>query len=259
MGRDELLERRPEDEQDGHEQEREADHRDHLDGDEALADERAAVLALVGEVDAPSCTSSSRRSSTRARARSRRPSSRSRSTGAGRADGGSRRAGSSPGAGMTWEKCAISDEIVSGPTTSVKTPTATSRTAGIAKNVEYASADASIVPLSSRNSLTARTKIARQSRKERSRSPGSQSRGSLRSGCGVARLARQRRLVGQRPRAAPLLALPACHLNGTGRDRVAEIGAGRFELPASRPQTGRSDQAELRPARTQCKSATRTR
>ena len=37
---------------------------------------------------------------------------------------------------MTWEKCAISDEIVSGPTTSVKTPTTTSRTDGIAKNVE---------------------------------------------------------------------------------------------------------------------------
>ena len=39
-------------------------------------------------------------------------------------------------AGMTWEKCAMSDEIVSGPTTSVKTPTVTSRTAGMAKNVE---------------------------------------------------------------------------------------------------------------------------
>ena len=39
-------------------------------------------------------------------------------------------------AGITAEKCAISAEIVSGPTSSVKTPTATSRTAGIAKNVE---------------------------------------------------------------------------------------------------------------------------
>src|SRR6476646_4811884 len=66
------------------------------------------------------------------------------------------------------------------------------------------------------------------------------------------------------PRAAPRRAaaarrsavrLPACHLNGPSPFPVAEIGAGRFELPASRPQTGRSDQAELRPARTQCKSA----
>src|SRR3954469_1327821 len=67
---------------------------------------------------------------------------------------------------MTWGKCAMSDEIVSGPTRSVKTPTVTSRTEGMAKNVEYASADASIVPLWSMNPLNARTKIARQSRKE---------------------------------------------------------------------------------------------
>src|SRR5215475_4246877 len=35
------------------------------------------------------------------------------------------------------------------------------------------------------------------------------------------------------------------------------IGAGRFELPASRPQTGRSDQAELRPDETQSTAASR--
>ncbi len=61
-------------------------------------------------------------------------------------------------AGMTLEKCCMSDEIVSGPTTSVNVPTTTSRTDGIAKNVEYASAEASIVPLSARSRFTARTK-----------------------------------------------------------------------------------------------------
>ncbi len=34
---------------------------------------------------------------------------------------------------------------------------------------------------------------------------------------------------------------------GQARHEPGRIGAGRFELPASRPQTGRSDQAELRP------------
>src|SRR5262245_66388428 len=47
--------------------------------------------------------------------------------------------------GITCEKCAIRDEIVSGPAKSVKTPTVTSRTDGIAKNVEYDRAEASIV------------------------------------------------------------------------------------------------------------------
>ena len=59
-------------------------------------------------------------------------------------------------AGMKSLKCAMRVVIVSGPATSVKSPTARSRTAGIAKNVEYASADASIVPLFFAKLLTAR-------------------------------------------------------------------------------------------------------
>jgi putative membrane protein len=43
------------------------------------------------------------------------------------------------------------------------------------------------------------------------------------------------------------------------RHEPRRIGAGRFELPASRPQTGRSDQAELRPATTQSTSVSPTR
>src|SRR5256885_1866389 len=41
--------------------------------------------------------------------------------------------------------------------------------------------------------------------------------------------------------------IPPRRLADRPRRRVAEVGAGRFELPTSRPQTGRSDQAELRP------------
>src|SRR6266581_2259128 len=68
-------------------------------------------------------------------------------------------------AGITVLKWAISCEIVVGPATSVKRPTATSSTDGIAKKLLYASADASIGPLSPRNDLPARTINAFQSTK----------------------------------------------------------------------------------------------
>ena len=63
--------------------------------------------------------------------------------------------------GITPFRWWINDRIVDGLATSVNTPTATSNTAGIAKNVLYASADASIMQLSSMNPLPARTTIAR--------------------------------------------------------------------------------------------------
>src|SRR5690348_335086 len=63
--------------------------------------------------------------------------------------------------GMTPFKWEISVVIVDALATSVNTPTATSSRAGIAKNVLYASADASIMQLSLMNSLPARTTIAR--------------------------------------------------------------------------------------------------
>jgi hypothetical protein len=65
--------------------------------------------------------------------------------------------------GITVPRCAMRCEIVFGPATSVKRPTATSNTEGIAKKLLYASADASIGPLSRRNDLPARTIIAIQS------------------------------------------------------------------------------------------------
>ena len=68
---------------------------------------------------------------------------------------------------MTWSKCPMSVVIVSGPATSVKSPTTRSRTAGIAKNVEYASADASSVPWLLENALTAPTKMPLQSRERK--------------------------------------------------------------------------------------------
>src|SRR5438094_8284285 len=46
-----MLERWPEDEEDGYEQEGETEHRDQLERDEPLAEERPRVLPLVGEVD----------------------------------------------------------------------------------------------------------------------------------------------------------------------------------------------------------------
>src|SRR5919201_6884516 len=76
-------------------------------------------------------------------------------------------------AGITVEKCAIRLEIVPGPVRSVKTPTATSSTDGIAKKLLYASADASIGPLPAKNDLTAPTKIPLQSRNEKRPSCGS--------------------------------------------------------------------------------------
>src|SRR5262245_59285246 len=86
--------------------------------------------------------------------------------------------------------------------------------------------------------------IAHQSRNERSLSPGSWSRGSSRSGCGI----------GSRPACSS----GAATRMQSERRRLRSscgIGAGRFELPASRPQTGRSDQAELRPDETQSTAA----
>ena len=63
--------------------------------------------------------------------------------------------------------------IVSGLAISVKRPSATISTDGIAKNELYASADASIMQLSAMNSLPARMTIAFQSANERSRRLGS--------------------------------------------------------------------------------------
>src|SRR5258706_4263867 len=74
--------------------------------------------------------------------------------------------------GITVPKCAIRFWIVSGPATSVKSPTVTRSTDGIAKKLLYASAEASIIALWFRNSLPARTKIAFQSASERSRRLG---------------------------------------------------------------------------------------
>src|SRR6202007_1295164 len=74
--------------------------------------------------------------------------------------------------GITWSKWCITDVIVPGPTTSVKTPTTTSKTDGIAKNALYASADASIIALSARNDFPARTTIAVQRRIVLERSRG---------------------------------------------------------------------------------------
>jgi hypothetical protein len=51
MRGDEMLDRRPEDEEHRHEQEREADHRDQLERDETLENEVSPVLALVREVE----------------------------------------------------------------------------------------------------------------------------------------------------------------------------------------------------------------
>ena len=81
-------------------------------------------------------------------------------------------------------KCANSVAIVSGPATRVKTPTVTSSTAGIAKKLLYAKADASIIALSSMNFFAARTKTAFQSASVRSRRPGSGTFGSCSSGFG---------------------------------------------------------------------------
>src|SRR5581483_9569563 len=75
--------------------------------------------------------------------------------------------------GMTLSKWAIRLVIVAGPATRVNRPTASSSTEGIAKKVEYASAEAIIGMLSSSDSLPARLKIATQSRRERSVRPGS--------------------------------------------------------------------------------------
>src|ERR1051326_2770908 len=165
--------------------------------------------------------------------------------------------------GMTWAKWAMSDEIVSGPTRSVNTPTVTRRTDGIAKNVEYASADASIVPLCSGNPLNARTKSARQSGKDSSRRPGSASRGSSRSGCGACSSSCASSGTGRSVSLPPCARTASCCADARMRfERIPPrsgcgIGAGRFELPASRPQTGRSDQAELRPDEAQCKQRLR--
>ena len=86
--------------------------------------------------------------------------------------------------GMNELKCWIRLVIVSGPAISVNRPSTTSRTDGIAKNVLYASADASIIALLSRNFFPALITIAFQSAKVRSRNPRSSTRGSCRSGCG---------------------------------------------------------------------------
>ena len=87
-------------------------------------------------------------------------------------------------AGMNVLKCCIRLTIVPGPAINVKRPTTTSSTDGIAKKLLYASADASIIALSSRNLLPALTTTAFQSANVRSRRPGSRTGGSRRSGCG---------------------------------------------------------------------------
>src|SRR5262245_41486902 len=132
------------------------------------------------------------------------------------------------------------DEIVSGPTTRVKTPTTTSRTEGIARNVEYARAEASIVPWSSRKLLSAPTQIARQSRKERSRSRGADSCGSSRSASGAT-------TSSSRAGAWLMRAKRHASRNGCG------VGTEGFEPSASASQRQRSNQAELRPAAPQCR------